>query len=283
MRVLSETLRNHLALGRYTTADLLLISYGEGDGTVEYALTSAPKGFVYGGKTYTPAPFEVQRARWTLGLEVDSLEVVLGNPTLSGMKLSALTAAGVLDEAEVVYSLLFMQANGTAIDSVVLFSGKASRVRPTATDCRMEVRSAVARMDVNWPLRKVQASCPWRVYDSRCAVDPAGFTSNGTVLASPAPTTTTFRTNGTFTQGKPGWVTFTSGSNERQSRLVRANTDVGGTARDITLANPLPFAPSAGDTFVVVTGCDKTRTTCIDVFDNLVHYGGQPDCPRTQG
>jgi uncharacterized phage protein (TIGR02218 family) len=71
-----------------------------------------------------------------------------------------------------------------------------------------------------------------------------------------------------------GTITFESGINVGVSRTVKQSTGTG-----LTLARPLDYLPSAGDSFVVYKGCDKTMATCQTRFSNLANFRGFPFVP----
>lgn len=280
MRASTQTLRDHLALGSFTVADLVTIRLGgktAGSG-ITARITNAPRDITWSAVAYTSCVFEVGRVRHSLELEVDSLDLDLGNPVLfptefPGKKLSVLSSGGFLDRAYVTFAKLFMQANGTGIGAVTLFTGDVDKPDPSATEVRLSVKSAASRLTAKRPLRKVEAACPWRVYDPRCGATP--ITTSHTVEASPSPTVSVFKGNPVTSVTRPGWVLFTSGPNKGIVRAVRSNA-----AGVLTLAIPLPFIPVAADGFDVYVGCDQTRTTCRTVFSNLDRFGGASDAPR---
>jgi uncharacterized phage protein (TIGR02218 family) len=41
----------------------------------------------------------------------------------------------------------------------------------------------------------------------------------------------------------------------------------------------MPFNISAGDEFTIVAGCDKASRTCIEKFNNIINFRGEPDLP----
>jgi uncharacterized phage protein (TIGR02218 family) len=41
----------------------------------------------------------------------------------------------------------------------------------------------------------------------------------------------------------------------------------------------MPFAIQVGDTFTYAPGCDKTRETCCNKFNNILNFRGFPDIP----
>jgi uncharacterized phage protein (TIGR02218 family) len=71
-----------------------------------------------------------------------------------------------------------------------------------------------------------------------------------------------------------GYVSFQSGQNEGLKMEVKEFGDSG-----ITLSLPMPFAISTGDEFTIVAGCDKASRTCIEKFNNIINFRGEPDLP----
>lgn len=82
-----------------------------------------------------------------------------------------------------------------------------------------------------------------------------------------------------------GTITFTSGALIGQSFSVAASASGGA----LTMAVPLPVAPSAGDGFSIIPGCDKTYPTCQNKFGtggpgvgNLINFTGCPSIPTPE-
>lgn len=73
-----------------------------------------------------------------------------------------------------------------------------------------------------------------------------------------------------------GTVTFTSGALAGTRPVEVFDWTTGGV---VTLWTGLPEAPAVGDTVELRRGCDKTRATCRDTFDNVVNFRGFPDVP----
>ncbi len=71
-----------------------------------------------------------------------------------------------------------------------------------------------------------------------------------------------------------GQIAFLSGAN---AGLVKAVKNY--FSKQFTFNSPLPFQPSAGDTFIAYSGCDKTQQTCTSKFNNLVNFEGMPYVP----
>jgi uncharacterized phage protein (TIGR02218 family) len=73
-----------------------------------------------------------------------------------------------------------------------------------------------------------------------------------------------------------GMITFTSGELNGYSFEV-ASWD--GSTLTLFSGSPMPFTPTAGDTFEVEPGCDKTKPTCHSKFGNIVNFAGEADIP----
>jgi uncharacterized phage protein (TIGR02218 family) len=43
----------------------------------------------------------------------------------------------------------------------------------------------------------------------------------------------------------------------------------------------MPYTIETGDRFTIVAGCDKSSKTCIEKFNNIINFRGEPDVPGT--
>lgn len=124
----------------------------------------------------------------------------------------------------------------------------------------------------------VTANCTADLGDTRCKVGLGSHTYAVSVLSSPSRAQLTFTgatvPAGTFTRGH---VRFTSGANVGITREVKFH-DAGDV---VEFELPFPFDIEAGDLLDAVRGCDKTKATCKDVFDNVVNFRGFSFVPGT--
>lgn len=74
-----------------------------------------------------------------------------------------------------------------------------------------------------------------------------------------------------------GEIKFTDGPNEGQRRMIRIVN-----AGTFTVLGAFPFPISAGDAYTIYPGCDKTATTCRDVFNNALNFMGFLYIPQIQ-
>jgi uncharacterized phage protein (TIGR02218 family) len=71
-----------------------------------------------------------------------------------------------------------------------------------------------------------------------------------------------------------GILTFTSGVNDGFNFEIKSWD---GTT--LILYLPMPYAPSASDTFVIEPGCDHSPDDCNNKFNNIVNFRGEPFIP----
>lgn len=107
------------------------------------------------------------------------------------------------------------------------------------------------------PGRLFQSNCPFNFADKRCSLNAANYTVSFTAASGSNQDTLNgglTQPDGYFTQGI---VTCTKGFNAGLSQTVKAYA--GGV---LIMMAPWLLTVSAGDTFSVIKGCDKTPSTC---------------------
>lgn len=86
--------------------------------------------------------------------------------------------------------------------------------------------------------------------------------------------TTGIQTNSWYGEGN---ITFLTGSNTGLKRDIRGQ--IGG---DIRLFLPFPFTIAVGDAFEMEAGCFKTKDVCLQKFDNIINFRGEPFLPTPE-
>lgn len=229
---------------------------------------------------------ERSRCKWSIGTEVDSLNITLTTDAarpyaLSGIPLLAYIRAGGFARAQVQLDRAFWGAGDTApVGALLWFSGRLAEV-PSIDRYEVEltIKSAMERLNIQVPRELFQAQCLRTVYDSECTVSRAAFTSAGAATTVSSVGRTQFSTGLANATGyfDLGTITFTSGANSGASRTVKSQ--VGGV---ITVLSPLPAPVSVGDAFTIVPGCDGLQATCSGKFSNLPRFKGQPYIPQPE-
>lgn len=267
-------------------ADLLTITTALG--TVYY-WTDTDADLVLGGVTYqnptnSGVYWERGATKSRLGLEVDTLEIDLHAPTtllIGGIPFMQALSNGYLDGAKVNLQIAVMSSFGDTTPGAVWgFDGVITQVDASRYTAKLQVSSMLYLMDVQYPTHICQSGCMNSLGDSACGVNLAGsYTFARTDFGGSTQSlinVTDAAASGYYDLGK---ITFTSGQNTGATRTIRKFT--AGSPATIALIQPLPYAPSAGDAFNLVPGCNKLYADangCLK-FANQGRYRGAPEVP----
>lgn len=209
----------------------------------------------------------------TMNITADASDLIQGTPIVQFVSQHGLDGAYVKLRRGYAPSWdAPTAARQSCIGTVVRFAGKVTSADDVSGNtARVTVASWSALLNVNAPPNLFQTGCNWSVYDVNCGVSPASFQVAGTVSAGATqtslPTSLSSAVTGYFDQGE---IRFTSGNLSGLSFTVKQNvTSV------VSLVTPTPVAPVAGDTFVILPGCDLTNGAggCAK-FNNQARFRG---------
>jgi uncharacterized phage protein (TIGR02218 family) len=156
---------------------------------------------------------------------------------------------------------------------------------------KFEARSRAQHLQQQM-LELYSSECRAALGDARCGVDledsSDGFTHAGSVAAVTEEQTkfvdTTvpdYGSDDVFRFGLVTWLDPDSGDSYQgdnaglQMEVKRYDP----VTKEFELFQPMPYAIQEGDGFTVTFGCDKSKATCADRFDNLVNFRGEPNIP----
>ena len=71
-----------------------------------------------------------------------------------------------------------------------------------------------------------------------------------------------------------GLLAFISGNNKSISIEVKSSIN-----DEVELFLELPYEIKKGDKYIIIAGCDKLFTTCLNKFNNTVNFRGEPHIP----
>jgi uncharacterized phage protein (TIGR02218 family) len=224
--------------------------------------------------------FERSKTKLVIGVQVDELDIMIyPEPTDFLGTIPWLTAVwtGQLDGALLQVDRLFMQPYGTAVGSVVLFSGRISDIDASRTGIDMKCRSHLELLNIQMPRRLWQQSCTHVFGDSMCLFNRSSLAasfacasgSTETMIQGPPATTTPYL---------QGTIIALSGRNAGETRTISGFVP----GQSVSVKLGFLYTPAPGDEFELLPGCDHTLTTCTNVFANQVHFGGFPYIPAPE-
>jgi hypothetical protein len=149
-------------------------------------------------------------------------------------------------------------------------------------------RNVMKVLNIQMPRRLWQASCthvfggPMGGYDRTAGKNTLGVsTGAGLVTMTAAAGSTTTVIYGAPSSTIPfalGTIRGKTGANAGYSRGIYGF--VSGSTVSTKLAFLFPV--TAGDQFDLLPGCDRTLTTCTNVFQNQARFGGSPYIPTPE-
>jgi uncharacterized phage protein (TIGR02218 family) len=208
-----------------------------------------------------------------------------------GMSVGILNAAlhGLFDAATVTVYTAYMPLGsyGTipAGGIETKFVGTITKVTDiTRTKVVFACADPMYLLDMKVPSRLYQSNCPWMFCDSNCTLSAANYTvaftaKSGSTQNALTPVSAFTQAAAYFSQGV---VKCTAGANVGLSQTVALHDGSG----NLNLLAPWLLPVTAGDTFTVIKGCDKTLTMCSTqknaagtVTNNNLYFGGMPYIP----
>jgi hypothetical protein len=259
-----------------------------------FYFTDADASLTISGQTYLTG-LTITRSAFTqrVGLAVQSVDLTIqpqaDNPgapvTLAGGGFLSQCRAGAFDGGIITVSKGFFNkpAAGTVLDVspgiVPWFQGVVDQIHVGRFSVDLTVNDIVQLLNVQMPRNILQSGCVHALFDAGCTLVKATFTTSGSI--SGGITANSFNTGLTQANGyfDLGVITFTSGVLSGSSYAISTYLNASGNVKAVA---PWAALPTAGDTFTIVPGCDKSQATCSAKFSNLAHYRGAPYVPQPE-
>jgi uncharacterized phage protein (TIGR02218 family) len=269
---------------QFIMADLYTLTL-QGGGTYRYS--SGTTALTAGGSVFSLGPrFDRTRTKTVVGTTVAELIVTVYPgladtlPPLTAGAASWSQAAwqGQLDGATVQLDRVFMPTWGdTSAGTVILFAGRIGDIDIGRSAIELRVRSYLELLNIQMPRHTFQSTCTLVFGDAMCQFDRSSLATYA--AAASGSTQSVIATSG-FSPSPPnlynlGTAIATAGANAGFQRSI----GLVDTSGNITVKPPflLPVVP--GDLFRLLPGCDHTRASCLNNFNNLIHFGGFDQIP----
>jgi uncharacterized phage protein (TIGR02218 family) len=237
--------------------------------------TTWESSLIVGGNTFLAGPPNFKRSaiEEKIGMDVTTLELTIeasSSDLISGIPILQRIVLGQFDGATVRIDRLFMDSSGMQIGTVIRFSGFMGALDELGrTHAKYQVESLVNRLQMDLPHMLIQPGCVHTLFDAGCTLSAASFAESNTVQAGSTVNKIVSVSAKADSYYDNGRIVFASGANNGLTKAVRLYA-----SQIFTFNSPLPFSPTAGDTFTAYPGCDKTQATCTNKFSNLVNYLG---------
>jgi len=265
---------------QFIMADLYTVTL-IGGSVLRYS--AAPTALFANGYTFALGPkFERSKTKVVIGTQVDELEVrIYTEPTdlIGGVPFLQAAWQGQLDGALLQLERAFMPTYGdTSPGTVILFTGRISDIDCSRTGIELKCRSHLELLNIQMPRRLWQSSCTHTFGDAMCQFDRS--TMQATFSAGPGSSEAQIATSVSPTPPNlyiQGTIIGVTGANAGSSRTV-ANIAGGRVYVKLAFLSPI----LVGDQFQLLPGCDRTLSTCTNVFNNAIHFGGFPFIPTPE-
>jgi uncharacterized phage protein (TIGR02218 family) len=236
-----------------------------------------------GGPLITRNRFAVKNT-----VEIPELELRLGcsDTLLSNLKMQIHN--GIWDGARAEMDRVFMPTPGdTQFGFVLLFNGRQSGAVIDAEGITLTAKGDNVLMNQQAPRNLYQTNCLHTFCDTGCTLSEPAYTFTGQSVGSGSNARSiawTVPAGFAAVQFVNGKVTMTSGAASGQIRTVRY-----AAGASLALTYPLYDAPSPGDTFNILLGCDKQQASCESrapvaggTVNNIQHFRGYPYVPQAE-
>lgn len=265
MRAIDPDFAAHLASGATTLATCWRIE--RADGAV-FAFTDHDRALSFGGATYEPetgADGAALAARADFSVANTEIDGLLSSDRLDAAELQS----GRFDGATVeIYRVNWREP----AMRLLVRRGTIGEVRREGARFTAEIRGAAEALDETRG-RLYQRHCDARLGDARCGVDLDAPAFQGAGAVAAVLDEARFSVSGIsafadrwFDNGRLDW---TGGANAGTVSHVKTHAGA-----SLALWAP-PGAPvSAGDSFDIRAGCDKTFATCAGKFSNAISFRG---------
>ena len=235
-------------------------------GTDHWRYTSGDVSVIYNEEEYFPATIQREEISYDEKLDVNTLTLQISRVTDPVLSFVAISFTDL-----VWISVYKIHRDMLIQESSPIFVGQIKSVTFTGTTAQVHCVGFEHYLKKIVPRYRYGPGCQHTLYDEKCGVNIDDYTDTVSVVSLDS--TGLFIANSLFAEKEDTYYTFGYLTFGDYSRMITSHN--GST---IGLRYPISSL-AEGDTITVCAGCDRTRATCRDRFDNLVNHLGFPDIP----
>jgi uncharacterized phage protein (TIGR02218 family) len=170
-----------------------------------------------------------------------------------------------------------------------MFEGNVSAANPSRYEIKLKVKSEIEKLNLPTPRNLYQPTCVNTLFDTNCGLNSATYIKDGTIgtVTSSTVFDVTISPTPTANYYDLGYITCTSGANNGVKRSIKTQT-LTPTVK-LTLFYPLPYTPTAADTFTILPGCSKVYVATspnpemgCTKYSNTAKFRGFDFIPRNE-
>ena len=294
MKTTNGTLNGYLLNNSvYTMCDLVTITPVSGS---VIRLTDADVDITLSGNTFSHNTYQFKRSNTKIhiGLQVDEMDFTLfdiGSNLINTHTLYQSCVNGYFDNAQIKVERLFNCYGSTISDlyKLWMFEGNVSAANPSRYEIKLKVKSEIEKLNLPTPRNLYQPTCVNTLFDTNCGLNSATYIKDGTIgtVTSSTVFDVTISPTPTANYYDLGYITCTSGANNGVKRSIKTQT-LTPTVK-LTLFYPLPYTPTAADTFTILPGCSKVYVATspnpemgCTKYSNTAKFRGFDFIPRNE-
>lgn len=236
------------------------------------------------GTDYSPIDaIQATAVRHELGTGIGNLDVqgLLNGTVLSSESITETELrAGTYDGARVDMFIADWLEPSRSVETII--TGTTGEVQIMQGAYVAEVRGLLQRMSqqigsLTSPTCRVK-----RLGDVECKIDLTSYRHVTDVSSVQSPRLIVFNDTLPSDYYTYGICKFTSGANAGLEREIKSNfwNFVSGD-NEVILQEAFPYAVQIGDDAILEAGCDRILSTCINKFNNILNFRGEPYVPGT--
>lgn len=278
MKDASEALRQHLNNDKYfLSCDLYELHLRSG---TSYYWADADADVSYNGHVYkSDGPIIVRdKIATNSTVSVDKMTVTISTneqDKIGGVPIMAVAHNGGFDGAQMTLRRAFFDDDYKIIGVIGLFTGLCEVSQGGGLTLKLNVKSIVQKLNIEYPNRRYYPQCPFSIYSKECGVDIHNFRKQGKVTGIGAgPNAVRIDIpfeNGYYAAGGIDWLTGPLAGQSTQ--IISSNDGM------ILYMSALEVKPRVGDQFYIYAGCNKTPEECKKKFNNWSRNRATPYVP----